>query len=43
MGRPGGELEGHGELHMTSGMETRRALEAILFLADEPQSAAALA
>src|SRR5262245_22748311 len=28
---------------MTSDMDTRRALEAILFLADEPQSAAALA
>jgi segregation and condensation protein B len=28
---------------MTSGTDTRRALEAILFLADEPQSAAALA
>jgi segregation and condensation protein B len=28
---------------MTSGLETRRALEAMLFLADEPQSASALA
>jgi segregation and condensation protein B len=43
MGRPRGELKAHEEVEMTSGLETRRALEAMLFLADEPQTASALA
>ena len=43
MGRSGGQLKTHGEVQVTSGIEMRRVLEAILFLADEPQTAATLA
>jgi segregation and condensation protein B len=43
LGRPGGQLKTHEEVQVTSGIEMRRVLEAILFLADEPQTAASLA